>query len=130
MEALKTALHRLPKVHLYVLDAVVLHLRTLVLCFSILYVALTIILRLIDETEVGETDEVYVTKLALSLGRSEFLVSLQYFMLTEVRVSHSPPQVRDKRICSRPSPSNVLYRSRQSLRGRPPFNDCQKESRH
>lgn len=80
MEALKTALHRLPKVHLYVLDAIVLHLRTLVLCFSILYVALTIILRLIDETEVGETDEVYVTKLALSLGRSEFLVSLQYFM--------------------------------------------------
>ena len=80
MEALKTALHRLPKVHLYVLDAIVLHLRTLVLCFSILYVALTISFRLIDETEVGETDEVYVTKLALSLGRSEFLVSLQYFM--------------------------------------------------
>ena len=31
LEALKTALYRLPKAHLYVLDAIVLHLRTLVL---------------------------------------------------------------------------------------------------
>lgn len=30
LDALRTALLRLPKVHLYVLDAIVLHLRTLV----------------------------------------------------------------------------------------------------
>ncbi|KAN0102514.1 hypothetical protein V8E52_011358 [Russula decolorans] len=53
LEALKTALLRLPKVHLYVLDAIVLHLR-----------------ELIDNTEVEESDEVYVTKLALSIGRA------------------------------------------------------------
>jgi hypothetical protein len=33
---------------------------------------LTIKRRLIDNTEVEETDEVYVTKLALSIGRGEF----------------------------------------------------------
>ena len=33
-EALKAALLRLPKVHLYVLDAIVVHLRALVLRFS------------------------------------------------------------------------------------------------
>ncbi|KAI0305821.1 hypothetical protein B0F90DRAFT_1693763 [Multifurca ochricompacta] len=53
LEALKVALLRLPKIHLYVLDAIVLHLRTL-----------------IDNTKVEEIDEVYVTKLALSIGRT------------------------------------------------------------
>ena len=71
LEALKTALLRLPKVHLYVLDAIVLHLRESVFRFFF-YVALTINPRLIDNTEVEEADEVYVTKLALSIGRSEF----------------------------------------------------------
>jgi hypothetical protein len=81
LEALKTALLRLPKVNLYVLDAVVLHLRALVIHFSIFYVALTVSLRLIDNTEVEETDEVYVTKLALSIGRSECLLALIYVRL-------------------------------------------------
>ncbi|KAA1468841.1 hypothetical protein DENSPDRAFT_795101 [Dentipellis sp. KUC8613] len=53
LDALQTALLRLPKVHLYVLDAVVGHLR-----------------KLIDETKVEEADEFYVTKLALSIGRT------------------------------------------------------------
>lgn len=53
LEALKMALLRLPKIHLLVLDAIVLHLRTL-----------------IEDTDVEETDEVYVTKLALSIGRT------------------------------------------------------------
>ncbi|KAH9995488.1 hypothetical protein BJV77DRAFT_1059663 [Russula vinacea] len=53
LEALKAALIRLPKVHLYVLDAIVLHLK-----------------ELIDNTEVEETDEVYLTKLSLSVGRT------------------------------------------------------------
>ncbi|KAH9066772.1 hypothetical protein EDB87DRAFT_1678620 [Lactarius vividus] len=53
LEALKMALLRLPKIHLYVLDALVLHLKTL-----------------IENTDVEETDEVYVTKLALSIGRT------------------------------------------------------------
>ncbi|KAJ7115832.1 hypothetical protein C8R44DRAFT_793397 [Mycena epipterygia] len=50
---LSTALLRLPRVHLYVLDAVLSHLRNL-----------------IDTTTVEETEEVYITKLALSVGRS------------------------------------------------------------
>ncbi|KAJ7801733.1 hypothetical protein B0H13DRAFT_2259794 [Mycena leptocephala] len=50
---LSTALQRLPRVHLCALDAVVSHLRNL-----------------IDTTTVEETEEVYLTKLALSVGRS------------------------------------------------------------
>ncbi|TFY76207.1 hypothetical protein EWM64_g7805, partial [Hericium alpestre] len=53
LEALQTALLRFPKVHLYVLDAIVGHLR-----------------HLMDTTQVEETDEVYITKLALSIGRT------------------------------------------------------------
>ena len=128
LEALKAALIRLPKVHLSVLDAIVLHLKGLVLQFSISYVVLTASLRLIDNTEVEETDEVYLTKLALSVGRSEFLLSLIYCMSAEDCASHSPPQGRDKRISPRPSPSNVLRGSRQPLCRHPPSNDCQKES--
>ena len=71
LEALKTALLRLPKVHLYVLDAVVLHLRESVFR-SFFYSVLTISPSLIDNTEVEEAEEVYVTKLALSIGRGEF----------------------------------------------------------
>ncbi|KAJ6621349.1 hypothetical protein B0H10DRAFT_2432380 [Mycena sp. CBHHK59/15] len=50
---LGTALQRLPRVHLYVLDALVSHLRTL-----------------IETTTVEETEEMYITKLALSVGRT------------------------------------------------------------
>ncbi|KAJ6591706.1 hypothetical protein DFH09DRAFT_182307 [Mycena vulgaris] len=50
---LSTALLRLPRVHLFVMDAVVNHLRNL-----------------IDTTTVEETEEVYITKLALSVGRT------------------------------------------------------------
>ncbi|KAJ7077876.1 hypothetical protein B0H15DRAFT_557408 [Mycena belliarum] len=50
---LSTALLRLPRVHLYVLDAIVSHLR-----------------KLIDTTTVDETEEVFITKLALSVGRT------------------------------------------------------------
>lgn len=71
LEALKTSLLRLPRVHLYVLDAIVLHLRESVFRSSF-YAALTINRRLIDTTEVEESDEVYVTKLALSIGRGRF----------------------------------------------------------
>ncbi|KAH9032337.1 hypothetical protein EDB84DRAFT_1562020 [Lactarius hengduanensis] len=68
LEALKMALLRLPKIHLYVL----MHS-----CF-ISSVSLAPIyslrtdygIRLIENTDVEETDEVYVTKLALSIGRT------------------------------------------------------------
>ncbi|KAJ7587883.1 hypothetical protein C8J56DRAFT_940472 [Mycena floridula] len=50
---LGSTLQKLPRVHLYVLDAVVAHLRGLV-----------------DSTKVEEDDEVYMTKVALSLGRA------------------------------------------------------------
>ncbi|KAJ3551510.1 hypothetical protein NP233_g13067 [Leucocoprinus birnbaumii] len=48
-----SALQRLPRVHLYVLDAVVKHLKTLM-----------------DNTSTEETNEVFITKLALAIGRT------------------------------------------------------------
>ncbi|KAL1747937.1 hypothetical protein HDZ31DRAFT_80085 [Schizophyllum fasciatum] len=53
VQDLQTALLRLPRVHLYVLDTLVKHLK-----------------ELIEGTKVEESDEVYVTKLALSVGRT------------------------------------------------------------
>ncbi|KAH0582749.1 Rho-GTPase-activating protein 8 [Termitomyces sp. J132] len=53
IQSLSAALQRLPKVHLYVLDVVVKHLKTL-----------------IENTTVEEADEIYITKLALSVGRA------------------------------------------------------------
>ncbi|KAF7294424.1 hypothetical protein MKEN_01434900 [Mycena kentingensis (nom. inval.)] len=50
---LGAALQRLPRVHLQCLDAVVSHLR-----------------ELIDNTQVEETEEVYISKVALSVGRA------------------------------------------------------------
>ncbi|KAF8159691.1 hypothetical protein B0H34DRAFT_796910 [Crassisporium funariophilum] len=53
LQLVGSALQRLPRVHLYVLDAIVKHLKTLV-----------------ETTKVDEADEVYFTKLALSMGRT------------------------------------------------------------
>ncbi|TDL23780.1 hypothetical protein BD410DRAFT_856763 [Rickenella mellea] len=52
LQDLQVALQRLPQVHLLVLDAIVGHLKTL-----------------IDTTTVEESKDVYITKLALSIGR-------------------------------------------------------------
>lgn len=73
LEALKMALLRLPKIHLHVLDALVLHLKTLVFRTIISSTHTDYRIRLIANTDVEETDEVYVTKLALSIGRSKLL---------------------------------------------------------
>ncbi|KAF9525966.1 hypothetical protein CPB83DRAFT_877053 [Crepidotus variabilis] len=53
IEKISSALLRLPRVHLYVLDAILKHLKNLV-----------------ATTKVEETDEVFFTKLALSVGRT------------------------------------------------------------
>ncbi|KAG6890096.1 hypothetical protein C0995_012045 [Termitomyces sp. Mi166 len=53
IQNLNVALQRLPRVHLYVLDLMVKHLKTL-----------------IESTTVEEADEIYITKLALSVGRA------------------------------------------------------------
>ncbi|KAJ4473838.1 hypothetical protein J3R30DRAFT_3296406 [Lentinula aciculospora] len=53
IKELSLMLQRLPRVHLYVLDAIVSHLK-----------------KLIENTKVEESDEVYITKLALSIGRT------------------------------------------------------------
>ncbi|KAG6869236.1 hypothetical protein C0993_009100 [Termitomyces sp. T159_Od127] len=53
VQSLSSALQRLPRVHLYVLDLVVKHLKTL-----------------IESTTVEEDNEIFITKLALSLGRA------------------------------------------------------------
>lgn len=54
LQDLQTALQRLPKVHVYVLDALVTHLRTLIV-----------------STAAEEPVDIYMTKLALSIGRSK-----------------------------------------------------------
>ena len=54
LQDLQIALQRLPKVHLYVLDALVTHLRTLIV-----------------STAAEEPIDIYMTKLALSIGRSK-----------------------------------------------------------
>ncbi|KDR65726.1 hypothetical protein GALMADRAFT_260135 [Galerina marginata CBS 339.88] len=53
LQTVSSALQRFPRVHLYVLDAVVKHLKNLV-----------------ETTKVDEANEVYFTKIALSLGRT------------------------------------------------------------
>ncbi|KAG9312988.1 hypothetical protein JVU11DRAFT_6426 [Chiua virens] len=53
LQDLQMALQRLPKVHLYVLDAIVTHLRTLIISTT-------------DE----DPADIYITKLALSIGRT------------------------------------------------------------
>lgn len=53
VQELQVSLQRLPKVHLYVLDAILQHLN-----------------RLISSTKVDEPEEVYITKLALTMGRA------------------------------------------------------------
>ncbi|KAF4593115.1 hypothetical protein EYR38_008825 [Pleurotus pulmonarius] len=53
VQDISAALQKLPRVHLYVLDAVVHHLK-----------------ELMTATKVEEADEVYITKLALSVGRT------------------------------------------------------------
>ncbi|KAF4610740.1 hypothetical protein D9613_006830 [Agrocybe pediades] len=53
LQAVGAALQRLPRVHLYVLDDIIKHLKNLV-----------------ATTKVEEDDEVYFTKLALSMGRT------------------------------------------------------------
>jgi hypothetical protein len=66
LQALQTAVQRWPKVHLYVLDALISHIRFV-----------------IANTKVEEANEVYMAKLALSFGRTivrpkvETSVSLQ-----------------------------------------------------
>ena len=82
LEALKMALLRLPKIHLHVLDALVLHLKTLVFCTIISSAHSDYRIRLIETTDVEEADEVYVTKLALSIGRSKLLLLVICLWLT------------------------------------------------
>ncbi|KAJ7066747.1 hypothetical protein C8F01DRAFT_1020317 [Mycena amicta] len=80
------ALQRLPKVHLLVLDAVVGHLRNL-----------------IDTTQVEETEEVYITKLALSVARtiirpkfeSELSIQDRHPTLMFIDLMKTPTIIRD-----------------------------------
>ena len=63
------ALLKLPRVHLLVLDAIVKHLKTLA-----------------DGTKTEESDEVFFTKLALSMGRSEIFVRLIGSAIANTRI--------------------------------------------
>ncbi|KAF7309694.1 hypothetical protein MIND_00340900 [Mycena indigotica] len=80
------ALLRLPKVHLFVLDAIISHLRNL-----------------IDTTTAEETEEVYITKLALSIGRtlirpkfeSELSIQDRHPTLMFIDLLKNPTMIRD-----------------------------------
>ncbi|KIK60405.1 hypothetical protein GYMLUDRAFT_73852 [Collybiopsis luxurians FD-317 M1] len=68
IKELGTLLQRLPRVHLYVLDAIVSHLK-----------------KLIQSTKVEESDEIYITKLALSIGRTVVRPKLETEMTVQDR---------------------------------------------
>lgn len=52
-------------------------------CFMLSVFIAVFSLRLIDTTNVDETNEMYITKLALSVGRSTFLIfDFVYHLLT------------------------------------------------
>jgi hypothetical protein len=69
LQQVVTALQKLPRVHIHVLDVILKHLKGCVTA-SYLWFRLTSLYSLVESTKVDETDEVYFTKLALSLGRS------------------------------------------------------------
>ena len=71
LERLHNALMRLPRINLYVLDAIMSHLKKFVVFFDSTRFCLINLASLIDNTQVEEPNETYITKLALSLGRSE-----------------------------------------------------------
>nr|GAT46765.1 predicted protein [Mycena chlorophos] len=83
---LGVALQRLPRVHLYVLDAVVGHLRNL-----------------IDTTQVEEAEEVYVSKLAISVARtiirpkieSELSIQDRHPTLMFIDLVNNPGMIKD-----------------------------------
>ncbi|KAH9027768.1 hypothetical protein EDB84DRAFT_1499641, partial [Lactarius hengduanensis] len=118
LEALKMALLRLPKIHLYVLDALVLHLKAP-----------------IENTDVEETDEVYVTKLACPLAavtvlrpKFETSVSVQdrhptaFFVdLVKHHGDVLPPTIAKKKAdTERKGSANGLLSSRLSAGAIPP----------
>ena len=72
LQQVAMALQKLPLVHIYVLDVIVKHLKRCIL-MPYLWFRLTSLYSLVESTKIDETDEVYLTKLALSLGRSESL---------------------------------------------------------
>jgi len=80
------ALQKLPRVHLYVLDAIVKHLKSYVVDFSTLSVSLTSLCRLLDSTSGKESNEVFITKLALSVGRSTSFDQWCKFSVDEISV--------------------------------------------
>jgi len=80
------ALQKLPRVHLYVLDAIVKHLKSYVVDFSTPSVSLTSLCRLLDSTSGKESNEVFITKLALSVGRSTSFDQWCKFSVDEISV--------------------------------------------
>ena len=80
------ALQKLPRVHLYVLDAIVKHLKSYVVDPSTPSVSLTSLCRLLDSTSGKESNEVFITKLALSVGRSTSFDQWCKFSVDEISV--------------------------------------------
>lgn len=71
IQEVSNVLQKLPKVHLLVLDAVVDHIRRSVDNLLVTIQSLTVSCSLIDSTSVEESEEVYIAKISLSLGRSK-----------------------------------------------------------
>lgn len=73
VQELQAALQKLPRIHLIVLDTLIKHLKECVFAFTqeTMFILLIYLYSLIDCTEEGdEPNDVYISKLALGLGRS------------------------------------------------------------
>jgi len=86
LKSVAMALQKLPRVHLYVLDAIVKHLKSYVVDPSTPSVSLTSLCRLLDSTSGKESNEVFITKLALSVGRSTSFDQWCKFSVDEISV--------------------------------------------
>ncbi|KZT27869.1 hypothetical protein NEOLEDRAFT_1154840 [Neolentinus lepideus HHB14362 ss-1] len=98
MQELQGALLRLPRVHLYVLDAIVAHLRNL-----------------IDSTTTEESNEVYITKLALTMGRTVLRPKFE----TEISVQDRHPTLLFMDLVNHYSeilPQTIVKKKRESER--------------
>ncbi len=93
IQDLQGALQRLPRVHLLVLDAFFAHLSQCVSAtFLLSHALLNFPVSLIKTTQVSEPDNVYVTKLALSMGRSKIIFVYFVGLGSNLLFSYSPTE--------------------------------------
>jgi len=106
LQEVSSALQKLPKVHLSVLDTVVKHIRALVNYRHPVMCQSNVPYSLIDSTSVEESEEVYIAKVSLSLGRSQSSVTVNFDpkLTRNLFYSNSQTQGGDGVVNPRPAP--------------------------